>query len=168
MLMGHFHFPILPAHSIFPRSLLQGGSTHTRYLIPPLIFLLSSTVFHILHRFSLLATTMLFDPVAFRDSIVLFVERYKDQEISFVAVDRVSGFVKGAVSGLQNQPIINVVIDGDDIIYRDYIDISIAVGTPKGLVVPMIRDAEKMNFAEIEKANSGSLSIDEMARNVHG
>ncbi|CAL5373697.1 unnamed protein product [Camellia sinensis] len=58
---------------------------------------------------------------------------YKD---SFVEKHRVklglmSGFVKAAVSGLQNQSIINVVIDGDDIIYRDYIDISIAVGTPK-------------------------------------
>ncbi|KAG2682319.1 hypothetical protein I3843_Q049100 [Carya illinoinensis] len=82
-----------------------------------------------------------------------------------------SGFVKAAVSGLQNQPIINAVIDGDDIIYRDYVDISIAVGTPKGLVVPVIRNADKMNFAEIEKeintlakkANDGSLSIDEMA-----
>ncbi|KAK9051806.1 hypothetical protein SSX86_028434 [Deinandra increscens subsp. villosa] len=88
-----------------------------------------------------------------------------------VKLGLMSGFVKAAVSGLQNQPIINAVIDGDDIIYRDYIDISIAVGTPKGLVVPVIRDAEKMNFADIEKtinslakkANSGSLSIDEMA-----
>ncbi|MFS8025706.1 putative dihydrolipoyllysine-residue succinyltransferase [Helianthus anomalus] len=98
---------------------------------------------------------------------------YKDAflEKHGVKLGLMSGFVKAAVSGLQNQPIINAVIDGDDIIYRDYIDISIAVGTPKGLVVPVIRDAEKMNFAEIEKtintlakkANNGSLSIDEMA-----
>ncbi|PWA86138.1 dihydrolipoamide succinyltransferase [Artemisia annua] len=98
---------------------------------------------------------------------------YKDAflEKHGVKLGLMSGFVKAAVSGLQNQPIINAVIDGDDIIYRDYIDISIAVGTPKGLVVPVIRDAEKMNFAEIEKtinglakkAVSGSLSIDEMA-----
>ncbi|MFS8010351.1 putative dihydrolipoyllysine-residue succinyltransferase [Helianthus anomalus] len=89
-----------------------------------------------------------------------------------VKLGLMSGFVRVvAVSGLQNQPIINAIIDGDDIIYRDYIDISIAVGTPKGRVVPMIRDAEKMNFAEIEKtinslakkANNGLLSIDEMA-----
>ncbi|KAG0500267.1 hypothetical protein HPP92_000339 [Vanilla planifolia] len=62
-----------------------------------------------------------------------------------------SGFVKAAVSGLQNQPIVNAVIDGEDIIYRDYIDISIAVGTAKGLVVPVLRDADKMGFADIEK-----------------
>ncbi|KAL6199394.1 hypothetical protein ACLB2K_029178 [Fragaria x ananassa] len=79
--------------------------------------------------------------------------------------------IHAAVSGLQKQPAINAVIDGDDIIYRDYIDISVAVGTPKGLVVPVIRNADKMNFAEIEKeinalakkATEGRLSIDEMA-----
>ncbi|KAM5585526.1 dihydrolipoyllysine-residue succinyltransferase component of 2-oxoglutarate dehydrogenase complex 2, mitochondrial [Rosa sericea] len=88
-----------------------------------------------------------------------------------VKLGLMSGFIKAAVSGLQNQPTINAVIDGDDIIYRDYIDISVAVGTPKGLVVPVIRNADKMNCAEIEKeinflakkANEGRLSIDEMA-----
>nr|DAD47696.1 TPA_asm: hypothetical protein HUJ06_017633 [Nelumbo nucifera] len=98
---------------------------------------------------------------------------YKDAflEKHGVKLGLMSGFVKAAVSGLQNQPVINAVIDGDDIIYRDYIDISIAVGTPKGLVVPVIRNADKMNFAEIEKeintlakkANDGTISIDEMA-----
>ncbi|KAL3035881.1 hypothetical protein AAZX31_02G275200 [Glycine max] len=89
---------------------------------------------------------------------------YKDAfvEKHGVKLGLMSGFVK---------PIVNAVIDGDDIIYRDYIDISIAVGTPKGLVVPVIRNADTMNFADIEKqintfakkANDGSLSIDEMA-----
>ncbi|XP_055823792.1 dihydrolipoyllysine-residue succinyltransferase component of 2-oxoglutarate dehydrogenase complex 2, mitochondrial-like [Solanum dulcamara] len=98
---------------------------------------------------------------------------YKDAfvEKHGVKLGFMSGFVKAAVSALQNQPIVNAVIDGDDIIYRDYIDISIAVGTSKGLVVPVIRNAEQMNFAEIEKtintlakrANDGSISIDEMA-----
>ncbi|KAK8967192.1 hypothetical protein KSP40_PGU011798 [Platanthera guangdongensis] len=82
-----------------------------------------------------------------------------------------SGFVKAAVSGLQHLPIVNAVIDGEDIIYRDYIDVSIAVGTPKGLVVPVLRDVDKMNFADIEKtintlakrASEGTISIDEMA-----
>ncbi|KAK1391861.1 Dihydrolipoyllysine-residue succinyltransferase [Heracleum sosnowskyi] len=98
---------------------------------------------------------------------------YKDAflEKHGVKLGFMSGFVKAAVSGLQNQPVINAVIDGDDIIYRDYVDISIAVGTPKGLVVPVIRNADQMNFAGIEKeinnlakkATAGSLSIDEMA-----
>lgn len=98
---------------------------------------------------------------------------YKDAfvEKHGVKLGLMSGFVKAAVNALQYQPIVNAVIDGDDIIYRDYIDISIAVGTPKGLVVPVIRNADTMNFADIEKqinafakkANDGSLSIDEMA-----
>ncbi|KAM3745014.1 hypothetical protein ACB098_06G094300 [Castanea mollissima] len=98
---------------------------------------------------------------------------YKDAfvEKHGVKLGLMSGFVKAAVSALQSQPVVNAVIDGEDIIYRDYIDISIAVGTPKGLIVPVIRNAENMNFAEIEKeintlakkANDGSISIDEMA-----
>ncbi|XVF03828.1 hypothetical protein REPUB_Repub05bG0026300 [Reevesia pubescens] len=98
---------------------------------------------------------------------------YKDAfvEKHGVKLGFMSGFVKAAVSALQHQPIVNAVIDGDDIIYRDYIDISIAVGTPKGLVVPVVRDADMMNFAEIEKtinnlakkASDGTISIDEMA-----
>ncbi|KAL5730017.1 dihydrolipoyllysine-residue succinyltransferase [Ranunculus cassubicifolius] len=98
---------------------------------------------------------------------------YKDAflEKHGVKLGLMSGFVKAAVTGLQNQPIINAVIDGDDIIYRDYVDISIAVGTPKGLVVPVIRNADQMNFADIEKeintlakkASNGTISIDEMA-----
>ncbi|KAL8151247.1 hypothetical protein V2J09_021055 [Rumex salicifolius] len=98
---------------------------------------------------------------------------YKDAfaEKHGVKLGFMSGFIKAAVSALQTQPTVNAVIDGDDIIYRDYIDISVAVGTPKGLVVPVIRNAGKMNFAEIEKeintlakkATNGTISIDEMA-----
>ncbi|VAH24973.1 unnamed protein product [Triticum turgidum subsp. durum] len=98
---------------------------------------------------------------------------YKDEFVKKhgVKLGLMSCFVKAAVSGLQNQPIVNAVIDGDDIIYRDYVDVSVAVGTSKGLVVPVIRDADSMNFADIEKginnlakkATEGALSIDEMA-----
>ena len=51
-------------------------------------------------------------------------------------------------------PAVNAVIDGDDIVYRDYVDISIAVATPKGLVVPVLRDCDKMSYADIEKVHS--------------
>lgn len=98
---------------------------------------------------------------------------YKDefQKKHGVKLGLMSGFVKGAVTALQNQPVVNAVIDGDDIIYRDYVDISIAVGTPKGLVVPVLRNVDQMGFADIEKkinelakkANEGTISIDDMA-----
>ncbi|KAH9288484.1 hypothetical protein KI387_032601, partial [Taxus chinensis] len=121
------------------------------------------------NTFALLTT---FNDVDMTNLMQLRTE-YKDVflEKHGVKLGFMSGFIKAAVSALQHQPIVNAVIDGDDIIYRDYVDISIAVGTPKGLVVPVIRNAEKLNFAEIEKtmsalakkANSGSISIDEMA-----
>eukprot|EP00249_Psilotum_nudum_P013050 c24122_g1_i1 orf=497-1843(-) len=106
-------------------------------------------------------------------NLIALRSQYKDDffERHNVKLGLMSGFVKAAVSALQQQPIVNAVIDGDDIIYRDYVDISIAVGTKKGLVVPVVRDADKLNFAEIEKminglakkANDGTISIDEMA-----
>jgi 2-oxoglutarate dehydrogenase E2 component (dihydrolipoamide succinyltransferase) len=82
-----------------------------------------------------------------------------------------SAFVKAAGAALQYVPAVNGVIDGNDIIYRDYYDISVAVSTPKGLVVPVLRDVDKLSFADVEKtinelgrkARDGTLSIDEMA-----
>ncbi|KAF5838433.1 putative dihydrolipoamide succinyltransferase [Dunaliella salina] len=82
-----------------------------------------------------------------------------------------SAFVKASAYALQEVPAVNGVIDGDEIVYRDYNDISIAVATPKGLVVPVLRNVETMNFAGVEKtinalgkkARDGTISIDDMA-----
>lgn len=63
-----------------------------------------------------------------------------------------SAFVKAAACALADQPTVNAVIDGNEIVYRDYIDISVAVATPKGLVVPVLRNLDTMNYADIEKA----------------
>ena len=63
-----------------------------------------------------------------------------------------SAFLKASAYALQDQPVVNAVIDGNEIVYRDYVDISVAVATPKGLVVPVIRGVERMNFADIEIA----------------
>lgn len=81
-----------------------------------------------------------------------------------------SAFVKACTVALQEQPEVNGFIDGDDIVYRDYVDISVAVSTAKGLVVPAVRGCENMNFAKIEKtimslgerARSGDLTLEEM------
>ena len=62
-----------------------------------------------------------------------------------------SFFVKASVACLKNQPIVNAVIDGNQIIYRDYIDISVAVATPSGLMVPVLRNCETLGFADIER-----------------
>ncbi|XP_061898012.1 dihydrolipoyllysine-residue succinyltransferase component of 2-oxoglutarate dehydrogenase complex, mitochondrial [Entelurus aequoreus] len=83
-----------------------------------------------------------------------------------------SAFVKAAAYALTDQPAVNAVIDDTtkEIVYRDYVDISVAVATPKGLVVPVIRNAEGMNFADIEKtinmlgekARKNELAVEDM------
>lgn len=67
-----------------------------------------------------------------------------------------SAFVKAAADALMMVPAVNAVIDGEDIVYRDYVDISIAVATPKGLVVPVLRDCNTMSYADIEKVKHSS------------
>src|SRR5258706_12612852 len=62
-----------------------------------------------------------------------------------------SFFVKAARHGLQRYPVVNASIDGTDIVYHGYFDVGVAVGSPRGLVVPILRDADRMSFAEIEK-----------------
>ena len=62
-----------------------------------------------------------------------------------------SFFVKAAVHALKMYPVVNASIDGTDIVYHGYYDIGIAVGSPRGLVVPIIRDCDQMSIADIEK-----------------
>lgn len=71
-----------------------------------------------------------------------------------------SAFVKAAANALQLVPAVNGVIDGDDIIYRDFYDISVAVATPKGLVVPVLRDVDTLSFAEVEKVRDRKREIE--------
>ncbi len=81
-----------------------------------------------------------------------------------------SFFIKAAVHALKRFPLVNASIDGTDIVYHGYFDIGVAVGSPRGLVVPILRDADRMGFAEIEKkigdfgkrAQDGKLSIEEL------
>jgi 2-oxoglutarate dehydrogenase E2 component (dihydrolipoamide succinyltransferase) len=81
-----------------------------------------------------------------------------------------SFFVKAAVHALKKFPVLNASVDGNDIVYHGYFDIGIAVGSPRGLVVPILRNADQMSFADIEKkiaefgvkARDGKLGIEEM------
>ncbi len=81
-----------------------------------------------------------------------------------------SFFVKAVIESLKKFPLVNASIDGNEIIYHGYYDIGIAVGSPRGLVVPILRDADQMTFAEVEKAikafgkkaQDGTLSYDEL------
>jgi 2-oxoglutarate dehydrogenase E2 component (dihydrolipoamide succinyltransferase) len=81
-----------------------------------------------------------------------------------------SFFVKAAVAALKRYPVLNASVDGNDIVYHGYFDIGIAVGSPRGLVVPILRNADQMSFADIEKkigeygqkAKDGKLGIEEL------
>jgi len=98
--------------------------------------------------------------------------KYKDkfEKEHGIKLGFMSFFVKAAVADLKKYPLINASIDGKDIIYHGYFDIGIAVGSPRGLVVPILRNADQLSIAEIEKtiadfgrrAADGKLGIEEM------
>jgi 2-oxoglutarate dehydrogenase E2 component (dihydrolipoamide succinyltransferase) len=98
--------------------------------------------------------------------------RYKDQfkEKYGVGLGFMSFFTKAICAALKEFPTVNASIDGDEIVYHDYCDVSIAVSTPRGLVVPVIRNAESLTMSQIEsevvrlatKGRDGKLSIEEM------
>jgi 2-oxoglutarate dehydrogenase E2 component (dihydrolipoamide succinyltransferase) len=87
-----------------------------------------------------------------------------------VKIGFMSFFVKAVVAALKKYPVINASVDGNDIVYHGYFDIGIAVGSPRGLVVPILRNADQMSFADIEKkiaefgqkAKDGKLSLDDL------
>lgn len=93
-----------------------------------------------------------------------FVKKH-DVKLGFM-----SFFVKAAIQALKEFPAVNAEIDGDEIVYKNYYDIGIAVSTPQGLVVPVVRDADEKNMAQVEKdimdmggrARDGKISIEEM------
>ncbi|KAG8810068.1 2-oxoglutarate dehydrogenase complex E2 component [Serendipita sp. 399] len=98
---------------------------------------------------------------------------YKDEVLKNhdVKLGFMSAFAKAAVLALKEIPAANASIEGDSIVYRDYVDLSVAVATPKGLVTPVVRNAESMNFVDVEKeiaalgkkARDGKLTIEDMA-----
>ncbi|EIM20161.1 CoA-dependent acyltransferase [Wallemia mellicola CBS 633.66] len=87
-------------------------------------------------------------------NLIEFRNRYKDRIMKETGTKLgfLSAFAKAACIALKEIPAANASIEGDEIVYRDYCDISIAVATPKGLVTPVIRNVESMNFVEIEQA----------------
>jgi 2-oxoglutarate dehydrogenase E2 component (dihydrolipoamide succinyltransferase) len=98
--------------------------------------------------------------------------RYKDlfEKKHGIRLGFTGFFVKAAALAARDVPAVNASIEGDEIVYHDYLDVSVAVSAPNGLVVPVIRNADRMSFAEIEKtiadfgsrAKDGTLKMDEM------
>ncbi|MEA0970885.1 Dihydrolipoyllysine-residue succinyltransferase component of 2-oxoglutarate dehydrogenase complex [Candidatus Megaera venefica] len=104
--------------------------------------------------------------------VIALRTRYKDsfQEKHGVKLGFMSFFVKAVINALKEVPSVNAEMEGDDIIYKHYYDIGVAVGTEQGLVVPVVRNADRMNFSEIEKgivslavkARDGKLSMSDL------
>lgn len=100
-------------------------------------------------------------------------EKYQDDFVKKYGIKLgfMSLFAKACAKVLLEMPEVNAMIDGDDIIYHDYVDISIAISTPNGLVVPPVHNVESLNFAQIEykikeladKARNGTLTLEEMS-----
>jgi 2-oxoglutarate dehydrogenase E2 component (dihydrolipoamide succinyltransferase) len=103
---------------------------------------------------------------------IVWRRRYKDlfEKKHGIRLGFMGFFVKAATLALKDVPAVNASIEGDEIVYRDYADISVAVSAPQGLVVPVIRDANRLSFAEVEKtiadfgkrAKDGTLKLEEM------
>ncbi|MGZ0189068.1 MAG: 2-oxo acid dehydrogenase subunit E2, partial [Alphaproteobacteria bacterium] len=100
-------------------------------------------------------------------------KEYKDdfEKRHGVRLGFMSFFIKAAIQGLRDVPAVNAQIDGDEVVYKNYYDVGVAVGTEQGLVVPIIRNAETLGLAGIEKAigafakkaRDGKLSLDDMS-----
>jgi 2-oxoglutarate dehydrogenase E2 component (dihydrolipoamide succinyltransferase) len=105
-------------------------------------------------------------------SVIELRRRYKDQfeQSHGVRLGFMSFFVKAAVAALQRFPVINAAVDGNDILYHGYYDIGIAVSSPRGLVVPILRNCDQLGMADIEqgiaefgrKSKDGTLSFEEL------
>jgi 2-oxoglutarate dehydrogenase E2 component (dihydrolipoamide succinyltransferase) len=105
-------------------------------------------------------------------AILKLREQFKDgfEKKHGVKLGFMSFFVKACIQALKEIPAVNGEIDGDDLIYKNHYDIGVAVGTEQGLVVPVVRDADRMSFAEIEKrigelgrkARDGKLTIEDL------
>lgn len=104
--------------------------------------------------------------------VIAMRNKYKDvfEKTHGVKLGFMSFFVKAATHALKKFPLLNASVDGNDIVYHGYFDIGIAVSSPRGLVVPILRDVDQMNLADIEKqiaeygnkARDGKLSIEEL------
>ena len=105
-------------------------------------------------------------------AVIALRKQYRDEyeERHGVRLGFMSFFVKAAIVALREIPEVNAEIDGTDIVYKNHYDIGVAVGTPKGLVVPVVHDADQMTFAGVEqsikslasKGRAGTLAVDDM------
>lgn len=157
-----------PAASTAPAPKPSGTREQRRQKLSPLRKTVARRLVSVKNETAMLTT---FNEVDMKPIMELRA-KYKDKfkEKHGVGLGFMSFFAKAVCVALQEWPAVNAMIDGDEIVYNDFCDISIAVSAPKGLVVPVIRNAEAMSFAQVEaevvrlatKARDNKLTIDEM------
>ncbi|NRF39351.1 2-oxoglutarate dehydrogenase complex dihydrolipoyllysine-residue succinyltransferase [Pedobacter foliorum] len=157
-----------PAPSAAPVTAVAGARNERRVKMSPLRKTVAKRLVTVKNETAMLTT---FNEVNMKP-IMDLRGKYKDQfkEKFGVGLGFMSFFTKAVCEALKDFPAVNAKIDGEEIVYNDFADISIAVSAPKGLVVPIIRNAESMSLAQIEKtvielatkARDSKLTIDEM------
>jgi 2-oxoglutarate dehydrogenase E2 component (dihydrolipoamide succinyltransferase) len=152
-----------------PKAKIQiGGERETRTKMPSIRRKIASRLVMAQHTAAILTTFNEIDMSA----VMKVREQYKEgfEKKHGIKLGFMSFFTKAAVEAMKSYPLVNSYIDGDSIVTRHYYDISVAVSSPKGLVVPVVRDADHLSLADIEKsikyygqkAKDGTLSIEEM------
>lgn len=160
--------PVVPTPSGIPGSAITGTRTEQRVKMNRMRQRISQRLKEAQNTYAMLTTFNEIDMSNIMEMRNAFKDAFAKKHN--IKLGFMSAFVKASAYALQDQPVVNAVIDDVEIVYRDYIDISVAVATPKGLVVPVIRNVEQMNFADIEKAihalgekaRLGSLAIEDM------
>ena len=155
-----------PAASAVPAVLGARGTRRTK--MSPLRKTVSRRLVAVKNETAMLTTFNEVDMKPIMDLRAKYKDKFKEKH--GVGLGFMSFFTRAVAVALQEWPAVNAQIDGDEIVYNDFVDISIAVSAPKGLVVPVIRNAEKMGFAEIEKevirlavlARDSKLTIEQM------
>jgi len=157
-----------PPPSASPEKAITGSRTETRVKMNRMRLRIAQRLKDAQNTYAMLTT---FNEVDMTNAIALR-NKYKDVFLKKhgLKLGFMSPFVKAAAYALQDQPVVNAVIDEGEIVYRHFVDISVAVATPKGLVVPVLRNVESLNFAQIEreinavgeKARDGKLAIEDM------
>lgn len=145
-----------------------GGREQTRKKLTPLRKTVAKRLVSVKNETAMLTTFNEVDMKPVMDLRKKYKEQFKDKYE--VGLGFMSFFIKAACQALQEWPAVNAQIDGNEIVYNDFCDVSIAVSAPKGLVVPVIRNAESLSFNQVEsevvrlakKARDNKLSIDEM------
>ena len=154
----------------FTQSLRVGDGNRTEEVVPltPVRRRIAARLLEATHNAALLTTFNEVDMTAVKELRGGLGESFEKRY--GVRLGFMSFFVKAAVDALKQCPEINAIIEGDKIIYRRYFDVGVAIGSDRGLVVPVLRNAESMNFAEIEKsindlakrAQTGGLRVEEL------